>query len=41
MTKEYEMKGFSTRLSTEDRKNAAGALVTPIYQASTFVFESA
>ncbi|MEJ1731243.1 PLP-dependent transferase, partial [Escherichia coli] len=42
MTKEYEMKGFSTKaIHGGQEKNAAGALVTPIYQASTFVFESA
>lgn len=42
MTKEYEMMGFSTKaIHGGQEKNAAGALVTPIYQASTFVFESA
>ena len=38
MTKEYEMMGFSTKaIHGGQEKNAAGALVTPIYQASTFV----
>ncbi|MGB4431179.1 MAG: methionine gamma-lyase [Limnochordia bacterium] len=42
MTKDYDMKGFSTKaIHGGQQKNAAGALVTPIYQASTFVFESA
>ena len=42
MTKDYDMKGFSTKaIHGGQEKNAAGALVTPIYQASTFVFESA
>lgn len=35
-------KGFATRaIHGGHAKNAAGALVTPIYQASTFVFDSA
>ncbi|HPT84354.1 MAG TPA: methionine gamma-lyase [Limnochordia bacterium] len=42
MIKDYAGMGFSTKaIHGGKEKNAAGALVTPIYQASTFVFASA
>lgn len=42
MTQKFEKMGFATRaIHGGQRPNAAGALVTPIYQASTFTFESA
>lgn len=42
MTKDLTKMGFATQaIHGGHRKNDAGALVTPIYQASTFVFESA
>lgn len=42
MANDHEMMGFSTKaIHGGQEPNAAGALVTPIYQASTFVFESA
>ncbi len=42
MIKDYSAMGFSTKaIHGGQDQNAAGALVTPIYQASTFVFESA